>query len=350
MKLFLKFPKFLKRFYTKKYIISALILFVILGIVLKFTVFSSKEKVDTAVVKRGELVKELTLSGKIDADEQVALQFQMGGLLTYAGVKEGDKVEKYQTIAALDERTAQKNLEQALIDYSKQRITFDTTVENNQNRTPQQALNDTMKRLLQNNQYDLDKTILSVELKDLARQLSFLSTPISGIVTRIDVPGTGVNIYLPSQAQFEITNPDSIFFNITADQTEVIYLKEGMTANIILDSFPDKKIRSKIKTISFTPKTGESETVYEIKAELLNIDNLDYQYKIGMTGDITFKTDRKKNVLFLPSKFIKSDSKGVYVVLKNKKKQYIKTDFETDSFTEVNKELKEGTVVYDQID
>ena len=94
----------------------------------------------------------------------------------------------------MDERTVQKNLEIALIDYSKQRLTFDQTLEKNQNRTPAEALNIDMKRILENNQFDLDKAIKSVELSDLAKQDSVLTTPISGIVTRSDVETAGVNI------------------------------------------------------------------------------------------------------------------------------------------------------------
>src|SRR4030067_1300152 len=97
-------------------------------------------------------------------------------------------------MGVLDQKTDLKNLKAELIDYSKKRNEFEQTQEDNQNRTPTQALNDEMKRILQNNQYDLDKAINSVELFDLAKQNLVVTTPISGIVTRADVKSAGVNV------------------------------------------------------------------------------------------------------------------------------------------------------------
>lgn len=340
--------KFLKKFLSKKTIFIVLIIIIFVGIILKFFVFASKKSTESALVKKGELVKELTLSGKIDADEHAILQFQTGGLVSYVGVKKGDTVKKYQTLSSLDERTAQKNLQDKLIDYSTQRLTFDQTKEDNLNRTPEQALNDKMKRVLQDNQYDLDKSVVSVELKALAKELSYLTTPISGIVTRADLPFPGVNLYIPTQGQFEVVNPNSIFFNVTADQTEVVNIKEKMSGNIILDSYPDENIKSLIKSISFTPKSGESETVYEVKIEMSNINNSNYKYKIGMTGDVTFVTEKKLNVLFLPVSFVKSDEKGKYVFIDTKNtKKYIHTGMETDNNIEITEGTEEGSSVYD---
>lgn len=340
--------KFAKMLLKKKYIIIGLIILSILGVILKFTVFADKKPVDTAVVKKGELIKGLTLSGKIEANEHAVLQFQTGGLLSFVGVKKGDYVKPYQTIASLDVRTAEKNLRDKLLDYSIQRLTFDQTKEDNLNRTPEQALNDKMKRVLQDNQYDLDKAVLSVELKQLANELSYLNTPIEGIVTRVDTPFAGVNIYIPSQAQFEVVNPSTIYFSVNADQTEIVSLKEGTEGYVTFDSYLDEKVKSKIELISFTPKKDESETVYEIKAELRDIKNSNYKYKMGMTGDITFVIERKENSIYLPVKFIKSDEKGKYVLMGDKKEKiYIKTGLETDSDIEITQGLTEGNVVYD---
>ena len=72
-----------------------------------------------------------------------------------------------------------------------------------------------MKRILQNNQYDLDKAINSVELFDLAKQNLVVTTPISGIVTRADVKSAGGNV----SAQITITkvDPQNLVFECDVD-------------------------------------------------------------------------------------------------------------------------------------
>ena len=137
------------KFIKKHRFISAAVLILL---VLLFTIFKPKGPipVPTENIKKGNIVESISVTGSVNSENSVDLTFQIPGTLTYIAGKTGDYVNKYQTIATIDQRSAQENMEQALIDYSKQRITFDTTVENNQNRTPQQALNDTMKRLLQN--------------------------------------------------------------------------------------------------------------------------------------------------------------------------------------------------------
>ena len=126
--------------------------------------------VETAKVNRSTFIKSITSSGKTAADRAVTLRFQTSGLLTWVGVKEGDSVTKGQVIATLDSREVQKSLEKSLHDYAATRNDFEETwrvtykgIEN-----PDSALTDTVKRVLQKNQWNLEKAVLDVELKHLS--------------------------------------------------------------------------------------------------------------------------------------------------------------------------------------
>ena len=62
-------------------------------------------------------------------------------------------------------------------------------------------------------------------------------------------------------------------------------LHEGLTGNLVLDTYPDATISGQIKSISFAPLEDESGTVYEVKFVFpLGLN----QYRLGMTGDLTF--------------------------------------------------------------
>jgi len=334
----------------KIFLISLILL--IVGLVVYNNFFSPTKikKTESAKVKRGDLEEELTISGEIKAEEHTTLRFQTSGRLAWVGVKEGDYVKKHQRIASLDQRQLKKNLEKYLLSYVNERYDFEQTHDNYWQK--QYALSDGLKReaerIIKKSQNDLNSSILDVELQNLSLEYANLWTPIEGLVARVDFPFAGVNI-TPAQAEFEIVNPKTVYFLASADQTEVIKLREGMAGNLILDSYLDQKIPGIIKNISFVPKSGETGTVYAIKF-IFSEENINYKYRISMTGDLTFITKRLSNVLFLPIKFIKSEAGKKYVNVVengNKVKAFVITGMETDSLVEVVSGVSEGDVVYD---
>ena len=203
-----------------------------------------------------------------------------------------------------------------------------------------------MRRILERNQWNLDLAVNSVELQYLVVQLSSIYSPIEGIVTKANTKNAGINV-APFSTQFVIVNPNSIYFNVTADQTEIVNLKKGLRGEIILDAYPEEKLSGEIANISFTPRDGEIGTVYDVRVSLSR-DNLDLKYLLGMTGDITFVTSEKKNVTILKLEFVKTDDKGNYVYIDpgKKEKKYIEVGLEGEDVIEV-KGIDEGTIVYD---
>lgn len=296
------------------------------------------KKMATTTVKRGDLAETLTISGKINAGEDVVLRFQTSGLLTWVGVKEGDQVKKYQGIASLDQRELQKNLTKYLQTYNKTRNDFEDTKDTYKSA----VITDSIKRILENSQFDLNSSVLDVEIKDLALKFANLWTPIEGIVVRAESPVAGVNI-TPSQAEFEIINPAGIYFSAAADQTEVTKLSASQEGILKLDAFPDQEISGSITNISFTPDTSETGTVYDVKF-IFPKDNAYSRYRLGMTGDLTFILNKKTNVLYLPIKFVKSESGNKYVNLLNNKTK-VTTGLETDSDIEITSGLTDGQIV-----
>jgi multidrug efflux pump subunit AcrA (membrane-fusion protein) len=127
-------------------------------------------------VSKADLQETFELSGKVDARSSATLRFSAGGLVTYLGAKEGDRVRKWQTLASIDTRQLQKTLEQKLNLYSVQRGTFDQTIDDNDNSIPDGDLGRTLKRLLVNNKYQLDK-LLKMSIPRPLRQTSGSPNP-----------------------------------------------------------------------------------------------------------------------------------------------------------------------------
>ncbi|MDO8610841.1 MAG: efflux RND transporter periplasmic adaptor subunit [bacterium] len=344
----------MRNFLKKRWYVILIIVLVIGFIVYQQTQSATKTKTSKQTlftVKRGDLNESLSLSGSVDADEHVILRFQTSGRLAWVGVKEGDIVKKYQSLASLDQRDVKNRLQKYLNTFTKSRLSFDQTKEDKEiskiGGLSEDARRDAL-RVLDESQYDLNNSVLDVELQTLSLEYANLFTPIEGLIVRVDAPFSGLNIS-PAQAEFEIINPKTIFFSATADQSDVIKLQQGLTGNIVLDSFPDLTINATIKNISFIPKTGETGTVYEVKM-LMNSENEEYKYRFGMTGDANFIVNQKSNVLYVPSNYIKDDKEKKYVMKKEgdkKVKTYVHVGNEIDSNTIITSGLNEGDSIYD---
>jgi len=339
------------KFFKKRWYLILLTILVIVFIFYKNnSATSTKTKVDSYKIKRENLKEILTLSGTIDASEKASLKFQTSGRLAWVGVKEGDFVKKYQTLASLDQRDIKNRLQKYLNTYSIGRNSFEQTKDDNWNKQYDLSgsIRQEAERVLKNNQYSLENTVLDVEYQNLSLEYANLWTPIEGIVTHVSTPFAGVNI-TPAGADFEVVNPKTLFFSVAAEQGDVINLREGEEGEISFDAFPEKKFKGNLYYISFTPKEGETGTVYELR---LKLD--DQAQKLGlkleMTGDVDFLIKEKDGVLSAPSSFIKKDGKGNYVYIDgpNKKvKKYINISEEIDGKYVITNGLEEKEVIYD---
>lgn len=336
------FPKKFLSYILKHKIISAAAI-IILAAAIFFLRPKPAKPIPTETVKKQDLIQSISITGAVNAEKSVDLNFLTGGLLTYLGVQKGDTVSQYQTIATLDQRTVLKNLQNALTDYSKQRNTFDQYRLDQQAIKPEDAVNDRLKRALQNNQYDLNKTVVSVELQDIARQQSILTSPIAGIVTRADAKTAGVNI--AATTTFTVVDPNSLTFKMEVDEADISKVKEGQDVEVVLDSFPDKTLRLTVSSIDFvTHTTSTGGNAYDVKAKL--IQNNDY--RVGMNGNAQIITSKKPGVVgvSLSSLF---DTNKVYVKIgKRYEKKTLKLGLQNDTSAEVLEGLNEGeTVVTD---
>ncbi len=301
--------------------------------------------ITTKTVQRHTFSKTLSSSGKTKADKSVELKFQASGKLAWVGVKEGDTVKAYQALATLDSREVQKNLEKALRDYSSERNDFEQTWRvTYDGKKPNDAFNDTVKRILEKNQWDLEKAVLDVELKHLALEFATLATPISGIVTHIDTPVAGVNI-TPATAVFAIADPSSLVFEANVDETDVGGLTIGQRATVTLDAFPEATYSGVISYISYiSQQSSGGATVFPVKITFAHPENL----RIGLNGDITVITERKDDVLTIPTEAIREESGQTYVYKKlNGKYEKIRVTTGTKNEDEVivTEGLAEGDTV-----
>lgn len=283
--------------------------------------------------------KTLDVSGHVDAKEKVRLRFIAGGKLTYIGAQEGDVVKKWQTIATIDKASLQKQLQQDLNNYMKERWDWEETQDDNKDKvllTPQQ-------RVADKEQWDLENTVLTVEIRDIAIQNSAIYAPFEGILTSAPTSVAGMQVL--GSDYFEIVNPKSLVFRAAVDESDIASVQIGQKATLVLDAFEDKKIDTQVAFISYTSSETSSGTAFIVEFSLSEVQ-MEEILRIGMNGDIQILLEEKENVLTIPSIALIERDDTTYVLVKSGENQSeereIKIGLETDELVEVLSGLSES--------
>jgi len=211
--------------------------------------------------------------GRVIASKIIKLKFSQSGVVGLIKVAVGQKVSKGQTLATLDNKLEQINLEVELADYRRMRAEFDRLT-----RTVGAVENDDEKTKKEIAQAKLDVSVKEVEKRELIKRQTDLVSPINGIVLDTNGLTAGMNI-TPSGFPIEIADIDSLVFEIQVPETEVYRLRRGQKATIKLIN--GEKIKGEIILIGPKGK-GKDEIVFPVRFKL----PASILGKIGTTGEV----------------------------------------------------------------
>lgn len=297
----------------------------------------------TQKVTRETLTQSLSVSGSVTGKSVANLTFPISGKVVYVGAKKGDTVKKYQTIAALDQRTIADNLENAAKSAQNQQISFDTVNEFNGNRDlSETGLSTSARRQLQTALNTLDQAKIAVEIQKIAQEQAFLISPIDGILTRADIETPGVVASLTTT--YTVVDPTSVVFAMDVDQADIGKVIQGQTVKILFDAYPDQSLTQQVTRIDFVSHTttngGNAFTV----ETMLPTDSLQ-KYRVGMNANADIILQQKPDVLTVPLSSIVNNQ---YVYIKKGtviKKQRIVVGLQNDTDAEITSGLHEGDEV-----
>jgi RND family efflux transporter MFP subunit len=301
-------------------------------------------------VEKGQLQVVLSASGTVRAENKADLTFQTGGRLSWIGVKKGDRVRKWQGIASLDQRTVQKNLEKELNDYLKTRWDFQGNREtynvstDNLNRY---TLTPAVRRLLEKSQFDLNNSVLDVELQSVVKEFSSIFSPFSGLIINVSAPNPGINVTAGSVIA-TIVDPDSMYFEAQIDEVDISKIKPGAAVELTLDAYPEEVINAKVVSIDFSPiSLSGGGTGYAVKISLPQQTN-DLKFKLGLNGNADIIVVKLDEALILPPAAV-SQKDGRWIVKIKRGKEYIERNVEIGWETEEKVEIKSGLTTGDKV-
>ncbi len=130
---------------------------------------------------------------------------------------------------------------------------------------------------------------------------------------------------------------DTLIVRAEVDETDIGKIKLAQDAIIILDAYPDDKIKAKVDHIYYESQTVNNVTIYEV--DLLP-EALPEFFRSGMNATVNFIEESKNNSLLIPLEAVTREKGEAFVSLKQANgseplKQKITTGLSDDKNTEV---------------
>ena len=297
---------------------TKIIIFVVAALVLAAMIFVNLRKgkeaavdVTLAEVKRGDITKIVSGSGKIQPETDVKIAARISAEIIKIHVKEGAQVKKGQPLVELDRQRYEAQLEQvesqvasakaavkkAEADWQRIKDLF------SKNLTSQAELDAaTANRESAASQLNQSLAYLKQSRDDL--QKTRLSSPIDGTVTKLNKEEgeIAVGSQFSADVIMNIADLNLMETVVEIDENEVVLVSLGDSAKIEVDAIQDTLFKGVVTEIAHTATTRnegtqEQITNFEVKVRVVtNVEKL----RPGMSATVDIGTDTHKGVLYVP--------------------------------------------------
>lgn len=318
-------------------ILAAIIIMVILSF--NFFTRSNQPPLQFTEVKRADISEAVFSSGNLAGKEVTNLKFKSSGKLAYLNVKVGDIVYAYQTIAGLDSKLLEIDLQQARNTYrDKQAIaekTEDDVKEHSKDETFKQKVDRTTAQVARDNAFD------EVKAAQKALYDAVIFSPIAGVVTQAPFV-SGTNVFATDLIA-QVVDTSSIYFDTDVDEADIGKIAAGQKAKVTLDAYHDQEFEGVVdQIIPQTKTTSSGTTVVTVRIKL---DHSPQNFINGLSGQSEIIISKAENALIIPIEALGEED---MVILQNENgQQKVKVTLGIQSDTDI--EIKEGLQKGDKI-
>ena len=319
--------------------------------------------VEVTKVSRGSISTYITVVGNLIGQATVDVAPKAGGRLRSVNVKLGDRVNRGQVIAKIDDQELLEQVNQAeashqVAEAGVRRSEADlslalTNVERARNLyarqlLPKQQLDDAEARYTSAvATLDLSRAQRAQSesrLKELKINLSntTVSSPTDGFVSqRLVDPGAWVSQNAPVVVVVDISSLRLVANVVEKDLKAV---NSGDKAVVGVDAFPGENFNGRIARVSPILDPATRTAVIEIE-----IPNPAYRLKPGMYANVTLEIETRDNILTVPKNALvdSGGNRGVYQPNNDSRAEFkpVKVGLEDNDKAEILEGLSEGEIV-----
>ena len=298
----------------KLWIISGAVLLVLILVVSNIARGSKKLAIQSAKVKKGEIISTVSAPGNVKAETEVQISAYVMGKITRLPVKEGDKVRQGQVLVQIDPANyaaqvkqnkaslelAQANLAQTELIYKRKQELFAAGLisqEENEATTTQ---------------YNLDRARLtqaeaSLEQAQDTYAKTTITSPINGTVVQLNVEVGEVVVTgtMNNAGSVIMTVADLSQMEVEAqvDESDVKDIKLGQEAQVEVDAIIGRTFKGVVSEVgnaaisSSSSSTSNASVNYTVKTRIIDKSA---DLKSGMSANVEITTAHKTGIMLIP--------------------------------------------------
>jgi RND family efflux transporter MFP subunit len=284
--------------------------------------------VELGAVKRADMAEHLTVVGNLIAEATVEAVPKVAGRLDSISVRLGDRVQRGQTLAKIEDRELQEQVRQAQASFEVSAATIrqreadlrfaQTNLDRSKNLferqlIPKQTFDDAEARFqAASAQLDLAKAQHSqsqARLDELKINLAntVITSPVNGFIGKRTLDaGAWVT---PNSALLSVVDISKVRLVANIVEKDLRRISAGQRADVEVDAFPNETFRGRIARVS--PVLDPSTRTAQIEIE---IENPLFRLKPGMYARVNFTVEQRPNTLVIPANALVDvqGSRGVF--------------------------------------
>ena len=289
--------------------------------------------VELATMQPGPFRHYVRVHGVVEASKNILANPEVSGRITDLRVKEGQKVNKGQTIAAIDASILERNIQEV-----KKNLEFAETLFKKQKTLHEKGVGTEVQYLeAKNRKESLEKT-----LSTLYSQLEKyeIKAPITGYIDEL-MPKEGEMVG-PQMPIARLVNLDKVF--VEADVSEALLGKIGEGDQVDVDfTNLNKIVRGKI--VQTGQYINPQNRTFKVKIDLEEQNHL---FKPNLLTIVRLVDYRKDSTLVVPTTVVQDDLKGTYVFTAEQGKavkKYVEVGVSNTDKTEILSGLEGGETI-----
>ena len=291
----------------KNFILSLSTLFLIV------TCGNNNEEFDLFTIERAEsryLELIIDASGSVEAISSIEIKSKASGEILYLGAEVGDKVNKGDVLARIDQRTPSNILSQAEADIGVSKVKLSNAaaqLERGKKLHSGKSISDKafedIQELHSFAKAQLVRAEVYLENAKIALEDTLVRSPVSGkVITRQAEVGTVITS--PTAAVgggtllMRMADLNKVRVRAFVDEVDIGNLSLGQEVSLKVSSYKDKEFLGYISKIEPLARVNQNVTTFPI---LIDIDNKEELLLLGMTAEVKIKVIDAKANLTVPS-------------------------------------------------
>lgn len=275
----------------------------------------------TAAVIRGEVIHEISATGRIEARSTVTVGAEISGRIASVEVNYNDIVHKGQVLARFDTASLHAQLDQSRASLQTARVAVEAAKLAAQQRHEERVRVDALFTADAVSTEERDNAVIadlqaaaqvhsanaqvalqhaSFELASTNRHRAEIRAPIDGVVlSRAVDPGQTVAASLQAPVLFVLAE-DLVKMQVVAaiDEADVGQVKPLQAAHFTVDAFPDQRFEAAVTELRNAPVITREVVTYEA---ILEVENPEHKLRPGMTASVKVVTESEADALLVPN-------------------------------------------------